>query len=210
MKGLSKSPTILVDSRTGPGGWLRWQGITYFLLFFALIALVLLACTPSTRGTARTRGSAAEEPQSRFLLGGWVIPLEEEPGPFTQELRAFVITTEKELEGFLEGFRLFGTRGNFESLSNADYSQVVVLAAYYLWVPLKGYPLSLQGVTLEGETEVRVNMELEEVPGRERPYLVAPLQIVSVDRAMLPRGVPIRFVFFLNGEEAATVTTTLK
>ena len=204
VKGLKRTFAIPEDSLTRSG-----VGLVSFLLLAALVALVVLGCAPSARGTARTRGSAAEEPQSRFLLGGWVIPLKEKPGPFTKELRAFVISNENELERFLEGFRLFDIRGNFDSLPNADYSEVVVLAAYYLWLPLKGTPLSLQRVTLEGKTEVLVNMELEEAPGRESPYLVAPLQIVSIDREILPRSIPIRFVFLLNGEEAATVTTTL-
>ncbi len=202
--------TMCADNTPEPGTRLQWRRITYLLLFFALVALVVLACTPSTRGTARTRGSGAEGLQSRFLVGGWVIPHGESAGPFTKELKAFVISNEEQLDKFLESFRLFRTRGNFESLSNADYGQVVVLAAYYVWLPLKGFPLSLLGVTLGGGTEVRVNMDLEEVPGREAPYLAAPLHIVSVDRTMLTQGVPIDFVFLLNGEEATTVTATLE
>ena len=178
--------------------------------------LMALACntarniTPEPTPTLLTTQASGQEVVSRFLMGGWVFPKGEVAGPFAETLRAFVITTEGELEDFLDGVNLLRIRGNTESLYGADLDQVVVLASYHLWRPLKGDPLSIARVALKG-SEVEVSLELLEDPqGRESPYLVAPLYIASIAREDLPRGVPVRFVFLLNGELATTRTVTLE
>lgn len=130
--------------------------------------------------------------------------------PFAETLKAFVITTEKELRDFLDGINLVRARGNRESLNGVASNEEMVLAAYYLWRPVKGDPLSIERVTLK-ETDVEVGLELLQDPqGRESPYLMAPLSIVAVGKEDLPRGVPLRFVFLVNGEVTATQTVTLK
>ena len=184
-------------------------------LILLSVVLVALACN-SGRGVRPGQSppppageTGATEIISRFLLGGWVFPKGEEVGPFAETLRAFVITTEEDLRDFLSGINLLRIRGNPESLYSADLDKVVVLASYHLWRPLKGDPFSITGVALKG-SEVEVRLELLEEPlGRERPYLLAPLYTASVDRDDLPRGVPLRFMFLLNGELAASRTVTL-
>ncbi len=178
--------------------------------------LMTLACNsgrglgPEQSPPPPARESGGQEIVSRFLLGGWVFPQGEEVGPFAETLRTFIITTEEELRDFLGGIDLLRIRGNTEALNGADLDKVVVLASYHLWRPLKGDPLSITGVALKG-SDVEVSLELLEEPQgrRERPYLLAPLYTASVDREDLPRGVPLRFRFLLNGEPAASHTVTL-
>ena len=139
-----------------------------------LLCLVLLSVACNT-APASSRGTGGEELVPRFLLGGWVFPEGEEVGPFAETLRTFVLTSEQGVRDLLDGLDLVRTRGNMEALTGADFSKVAVLAAYYLWRPLKGDPLSLKAMTLKG-TEVEVDLELLEDPqGRESPFLMAPL-----------------------------------
>ena len=138
-----------------------------------------------------------------------MIPKDEESGPFAESLKASVITSEKELRELLEGLDLVRIRGNAELLSRTDFSKEVILAAHYLWRPLKGDPFSITDISLNG-SEVIVSLELESDPqGRESPYLLAPINIVSVDSADLPRRVPAKFNFLVNGKLATTQTVTL-
>ena len=207
---LQDSPSIAAFGPSRSRVSFGWPRVGLYVLAVILIALVALSCTSPRRGVARTQTASTGELQSRFILGGWVIPLQEQAGPFTEELRAFVISSEGELKEFLDDLRLFRIRGQFEALSDTDYSQKVVMAAYFLWRPLKGVPLSLERVSLEADTEVHIDLRLEDAPGRESPYLAAPLHIVALDRELLPRGVPISFVFLINGEEAVAVSSSLK
>ena len=181
-------------------------------LLIALAVLTVLACDSDRRavgGSDGSRGSSAaseREIAPRFLVGGWVAPKREEiqEEPFAETLRAFVITTQDELTDFLDGIDLLRVRGNVENLNRVDFGREVVLAAYYLWRPLKGDPLSIVGASLVG-TEVEIRLELLEDPqGRERPFLIAPLGVVAIDieQEGLPRGIPLRFVFLVNSEVA--------
>ena len=187
-------------------------------LFVVLLvaALAAAACgrpTESTREAHRSLGnidSGDGQLVSRFLIGGWVIPKNEEAGPFAEILKASVITSEKELRDLLESLDLVRIRGNTEVLSRADFSKEVILAALYLWRPLKGDPFSITNITVKG-SDVIVNVELESDPqGHESPFLLAPINIVSVDRADLPKGVPAKFNFLVNGELASSHTVTLE
>lgn len=170
-----------------------------------MVLVVSGACT-SSASTDR------EEAVPRFLLGGWVIPRDEEGkvDAFAERLEAFVITTEEELRMFLDGLYLFRVRGNLESLNSSDFSKVVVVAAYYLWRPLKGDPLSIRAMAFNG-SEANIDVELEEDPlGREYPYLLAPMNAAAVPKEDLPQGVPVKFVFSVNGEAAVTIVNTLE
>ncbi len=148
----------------------------------------------------------------RFLLSGWINPIGEDAdlGPFAETLRAFVITSQEELDEFLGSIDLLRTVGNLASLSRTDLEQDIMLGIYYLWRPLKGDPLSILGVSSGGD-EVVVDVELVEDPlGDERPFLLGPVHISAVDRKELPTGTPVEFVFSVNGKEAARLTRALE
>ena len=176
-----------------------------------LVIILALACnstsTPAGEGPTRSQ-SGGEEMVSRFLIGGWAFPLEEqesEPDPFAETLRTFVLTSEEEMREFLEELDLIRLRGNLQTLDNVDFAEEVVLAAYYLWRPLKGDPLFMQTLSLTG-TELEVLLELEEDPqGRESPYLLAPFLVTAIDKGPLPKGVLFDLVWRLNGETATTM-----
>ena len=42
-----------------------------------------------------------------------------------------------------------------------------------------------------------------------RPYLMAPMTMVAVDRSIFPSGQPIEFDFQVNGKPAAKVVATI-
>lgn len=59
--------------------------------------------------------------------------------------------------------------------------------------------------------QARVSLELEEHPqGRLRPYLMAPMTMVAVNRSLFTSLGFVEFAFLLNGETAATVTAAIK
>ena len=140
------------------------------------------------------------------------MPLEEqdsEPDPFAETLQTFVLTSEEDLREFLEGLDLIRLRGNLQILDKVDFTAEVVVAAYYLWRPLKGDPLFMQTVSLTGD-ELEVLLELEEDPqGRESPYLLAPFLVAAIDRGPLPKDASFDLVWRLNGETAATMAVQL-
>ncbi|MFQ5814489.1 MAG: hypothetical protein ACE5I2_15025, partial [Anaerolineae bacterium] len=107
------------------------------------------------------------------------------------------------------GFALKRSLGTTTSLGRVDFPDSILLAAYYLWRPQQGDPLSVVGFTLEDHRAV-VELDLEESPqGREFPFLLAPMAMVALDRSLFPAGQPIDFVFELNGEPLATVVATV-
>ena len=84
------------------------------------------------------------------------------------------------------------------------------MVAYLLWLPVKGDPLSVVGMAIEGNRVV-VDLELEEdAQGRELPYLYAPMTMVMVDRSELPLNGPVDFSFMLDGDLMATVRDSLR
>ena len=203
-------PNVAHVGRLRLSGWMRGLLIS--------VVLATLACNATTDVRTQsspskvTSGTNGEEIFARFLMGGWAVPREEKPKsmPFAETLKAFVITTEEDLRDFLGGLDLYRVRGSAESLNRADFGEVVILAAYYQWRPLKGDPLSIRGITQDG-TKAEIDLELLENPqGREYPYLMAPLHIAAVERRDLPRGVPLKFVFLVNGQEAATIEDILE
>ena len=188
------------------------SGMLWMRLFLLCMVLAALSCSPrATREASNSPGapdSGGKEIGTRFLLGGWIVPKgrDAESEPFAETLKAFVITTEEDMRGFLEGLDFIRLRGNLEAIDRTDFSEAVVLAVYYLWRPLKGDPLSLERATVDG-AEVKISLELEQDPqGRERPFLMAPLYITALERQDLPDNASLEFVFLINGEESAKRT----
>lgn len=147
----------------------------------------------------------------KYVNSGWLsLRGNEEVGVFTSELRAFVITSQEELDAFQDGTNIKRSFGNSASLGRIDFTNSILLAAYYLWRPLQGDPLSIVGFSLDGD-RADVLLELEESPqGKEYPYLLAPMTMVAIDRSHFPSGAPVNFVFRLNGGAQATVVATVK
>ena len=150
-------------------------------------------------------------PRWKYVNSGWVsLRGNEEVGVFTKELRAFVITSQEELDAFQDGTNIKRSYGTTASLGRIDFPNSILLAAYYLWRPLQGDPLSIVGFSLEGD-RADVRLELEDSPqGKEYPYLLAPMTMVAIDRSHFPSGTPVNFVFRLNGDLQATVVATVK
>ena len=176
---------------------------------------LLLACggdsSSESAGSGEAEGESIPElPPWRYVNNGWVSPHDaEQAGAFAQQLRAFVITNQEEMDQYNSEFTSRQTRGTTASLGRIEFPQSVALAAYYLWRPYQGDPLSVVGFSLEGDLAT-VQLEIEESPqGRARPYLLAPMIMVALDRSILPGGQPIEFVFQLDGQTATRVLATI-
>ncbi len=141
------------------------------------------------------------------MNSGWISPYNVGvEGAFQEELRVFVITSQAELDSFNRTIATKISRGTSTSLGRVDFADSIVLTAYYLWRPLQGDPLSVAGFSVEG-SRATVDLEMEEAPqGREYPYLLAPMTMVTVSKALLPSDEPIEFVFQLNGEPKKTLS----
>ena len=173
------------------------------LLIAVTTVVVLLGCGGSTTPTTHS------VPPWKFVTGGWVNPHGEDPGPFSEELRAVVITDQEQMGDFFNSFTTIVSRGTTTSLGRVDFPNSILLAAYYIWRPLQGEPLSVRGLAVEG-TRAIVRLELEESPqGKEYPYLFAPLEVVTVERSLFPADQPVEFVFELNGDPKVTVVATV-
>ena len=148
-------------------------------------------------------------PSWRYVNSGWVEPVDgESVGAFTQELRAFVITSQEEFDAFNAGFTPLRTRGTAASLARIEFEDSVLLAAYFLWWPVQCDPLSVVGFSVESD-RASVDLEMEDDPqGRPRPYLLAPMVIAAVERSLFTTPGPVESSFEINGEPAATVTAS--
>jgi hypothetical protein len=181
-------------------------------LLIPLIAMILLSCNvsnsspPTPRGMPNDAESKNDVYLRQFVTGGWVSPHEEEKAsPFSTELRAFVITDQAQLENYFNGYITIRSRGTTTSLSRVDFNDSVLLAAYFLWRPLQGDPLSFVGFSIAG-TQALVQLELLESPqGKEYPYMFAPMEVISVERSAFPDKQFIEFDFHVNGESMAIV-----
>ncbi len=184
-----------------------------FRLSLALLAATLLiACGGAPPDSPTTpKGDNGETPPYRYVNSGWVNPKTMgEWQAFSEELRVFVITDQAELDAFQQGFTAKRSWGNTTTLARIDFPNSILLAAYYLYRPFQGDPLSVVGFSFEGR-RAEVLLELEESPqGREYPYLLAPMIMVAVDRTQFPSGEAVDFVFHLNGEAQATVAATVE
>ena len=209
---------------------------SYPALFLAISIIVLVMACGGSESPSSTPSSAAQiaaatsepaatsvpeketvstVPQWRYVNSGWVSPaLEYQVGPLDEEFRAFVITSQPELDAFQESSRIRVSRGTTTSLSKVDFPNSILVAAYLMWRPVQGDPLSVVGFAFEpgqdgAQGRAEVQLELEDSPqGRLRPYLLAPMAMVALDRSIFPIGEPIDFVFYLDGERMTTVTAT--
>ena len=185
--------------------------LTAAVLLLAAGMAALLAWGGSDGSVLRQAqgGPVGGTPVFRYVNSGWVSPLDwEEAGPFAMELRAFVIGSQEELDAFEGGFISKRIYGNATTLDRIEFDSAALLAAYYVWRPVRGDPLSVADMQVE-DNRVVVKMELDENPqGREYPYLFAPMIMVAVERSLFPEGEPVEFVFELNGQPEATQTAT--
>ncbi len=150
-----------------------------------------------------------EIPAFRYVNSGWIAPVDSDAaGAFSDELRAFVMVNQDELDDFEDGFISKVSRGNTTTLNRIDFENAALVAAYYIWRPVRGDPLTVADVQANGEKAV-VELELSYDPqGREYPYMYAPMVMVAVERSLFPEDEPVEFVFNLNGEPAVTLTAT--
>ena len=146
-------------------------------------------------------------PTFRYVNSGWVSPVDwEEAGPFAAELRAYVLTSQAELDAFEDAFVSKRSYGNSTTLSRIEFDDSVLLAAYYVWRPARGDPLSVANLSIEGN-QAAVTLDLEKEPqGREYPYLFAPMIMVSADRSLFPEGESVDFVFQLQDHPSIELT----
>ena len=187
-----------------------WRAAVAALLVVAGVgALVVWGGDGGASGLGRD-GGVGGGAVFRYVNSGWVSPLDwEEVGPFSQELRAFVIVSQGELEAFESGFVSKVSRGNAVSLGRIEFEGAVLLAAYYVWRPVRGDPLSVAAVRV-GDGRAVVELELDLNPqGREYPYLFAPMVMVAVERGVFPAGEAVEFLFELDGEVADVVVATV-
>ena len=189
-----------------------------FQLSVALLAAILLtSCGVSTSppadegATTAPEGAVDEAPLWRYVNSGWVYPdVADDLQVFSEELHVFVITSQDELDAFQQGFTTKRTLGTTTSLGRIDLPEAILLAAYYLWRPFQGDPLSVDGFSVEGN-RADVFLDLDDSPqGKEYPYLLAPMVMVSIDRSLFPAGETIDFAFHLNGEPHTTVVATVE
>ena len=150
-------------------------------------------------------------PAWRYVNSGWLSPYGvDQAAALTRELRAFVITNQRGLDDYEQSVDLKRSKGTAKSLERANFSESILLAAYYLWRPLQGDPLSVVGFSLDGN-QAEVLLELEDSPqGKEYPFLFAPMAMVAVERSQFPQGEPVDFTFYLNGEPMATIVATVE
>ena len=184
-------------------------------LLIAFTAVLLLGCSGGSTATLTAPDipegaeSNGAEPVRRFVTGGWVSPYGEKAGPFSNELRAFIITDQAQLDSYFNGFATICSQGTTSSPGRVDFPNSILLAAYYRWRPLQGDTLSFVGLSLEGNQAI-VQMEFIESPqGKEYPYLFAPMEVVTVERSAFPASQPIEFVFQVSGEPMAQVVATV-
>ncbi len=188
------------------------------LLLLALAAMMLSACggadtaSSGDSSAAAVPGATQSADQTppllwRYVNSGWVSPVDYfEASPYLDELHAFVITTQDELDAFNRSAISKRILGNTTSLGRIDFLESVLLAAYYIWRPVQGDPLSVVNLNVNGNSAV-VELELsDDAQGRLYPYLFAPMTMVSVNRSLFPPGEPVEFVFQLNGEPNETVS----
>lgn len=153
--------------------------------------------------------STALQPTFRYVNSGWISPDGSgQSGAFSKELRTFVIGSEEELDTFESGYVSKVSRGNATTLGRIDFEPSILLAAYYLWRPVKGDPLTVRDVIIQGD-HATVLLELDEdAQGREYAYLYAPMVMVAVERSLFPEGEEVEFTFELEGHPSITVNAT--
>ena len=153
--------------------------------------------------------STGLHPTFRYVNSGWVSPDNwQDLGAFSEELRAFVIVSQDELDSFEDGYVSKVSRGNATTLGRIDFDTSVLLAAYYVWRPVKGDPLSVTDVVIQGDRATALLALDDNAQGREYSYLYAPMVMVAVERSLFPADEAVAFTFELDGHPSITLNAT--
>ncbi|MDA0262946.1 MAG: hypothetical protein O3A93_02545 [Chloroflexi bacterium] len=190
--------------------------LTIIIAIFLLTACGGEAATPKVETPGDSESAPASDtptaiPIWRYVNSGWVSPLDApDANAFSKELRAVIITSNLEMERFNRATPSKRTFGTGATLGRPEFPGSVVLAVYLMWQPFQGDPLSVVGLTIEGNRAV-VDLELDEdAQGREYPYLFAPMTMVMVDRSEFPEQGPVEFEFRLDGLAPVIVSDSLE
>ena len=180
-----------------------------FVVAVLLVAAGVAVLVVWGEGAQSPSAANPDLPQFRYVNSGWISPFDlEEIGPFATELRAYVLTSQEELDQYEAEFVSKRSYGNQTTLGRIDFDSSVLLAAYYVWRPARGDPLSVADLTVYGN-RADVTVALDHEPqGREYPYLFAPMIMVAAERSLFPEGEQVEFVFHLDGHPSITATTT--
>jgi len=197
----------------------RMPSIHRAVLTAIVVTFLIAACgggsaAPTIEPPETEQPEVKQEPPTpplwRYVNSGWVSPSNESANAFARELRVGIITSSEELERFNRTVVSKRTVGTGATLSRAEFPGSVLLVAYIMWLPVQGDPLSVVGLTIEGNRAV-VDLELDEdAQGRQYPYLFAPMTMVTVDRDEFPAEGPVSFEFRLDGELKVTFTDSLE
>ena len=153
--------------------------------------------------------STGLHPTFRYVNSGWISPDDwQDLGAFSKELRAFVIVSQYELDSFEDGYISKVSRGNAMTLGRIDFDTSVLLAAYYAWLPVKGDPLTVTDVVIEGDRATALLALDDDAQGREYAYLYAPMVMVTVERSLFPEDEAVAFTFELAGHPSITLNAT--
>lgn len=207
---------VVAGGAGGRGGRPAWWRVLAAVLVLAALAAALAVWGGDGGGDGALgvadggdEALGGEGAVFRYVNSGWVSPLDGgDYGAFSGVLRAFVLGSEAELAAFEGGLAVRVSRGSAVSLGRIEFEGSVLLAAYYVWRPVRGDPLSVSGVRVDGGSgRAVVSLELDREPqGREYPYLLAPMVMVAVGRSAFPAGAAVEFVFELDGAAADVVT----
>lgn len=160
-------------------------------------------------GSPPALSSTGLHPTFRYVNSGWISPDDwQELNAFSEELRAFVIVSQEELDAFEDGYVSKVSRGNATTLGRIDFETSALLAAYYVWRPVKGDPLSVTDVVIQGDRATALLALDDNAQGREYAYLYAPLVMVTVERSLFPPGESVEFTFELDGHPSITLNAT--
>ena len=148
-------------------------------------------------------------PTFRYVNSGWISPHDwQEFNAFSEELRAFVIVSQEELDSFEDGYVSKLSRGNATTLGRIEFDTSVLLAAYYIWRPVRGDPLTVSDVVIQGDRATALLALDDDAQGREYAYLYAPMVMVAVERSLFPEDEAVAFTFELAGHPSITLNAT--
>ena len=175
----------------------------------AVAVLAALIAWGGDWGRPPAVSSTGLHPTFRYVNSGWISPDDwQDLGAFSKELRAFVIVNQGELEMFEGGYVSKVSRGNATTLGRIDFETSVLLAAYYAWRPVKGDPLSVTDVVIQGDRATALLALDDNAQGREYAYLYAPMIMVAVERSLFPEDDTVAFTFELAGHPSITLNAT--
>ena len=186
-----------------------------YLVLVCLAIICLTTCTPTlteytTKDSEIVQDLPIKQLDSRFILSGWILPKnEEKSSPFSETLGISILSDESQLEFFLDSIQLIRLHGNFETLSNIDFNESILVAVYYMWRPIRGNPLTIsQPYVSNGSVMISVELD-DKSTGKEFPFLYAPLEMSSINRNGLPTNNSVQFIFTLNDDRSTIVSHTL-